>query len=284
MDANEPMKVKIAKAQSQKIPYMVVLGDKEVEERVVSVRDRSEGDLGQWDRDQVPGRDQGRRDLILSPNSMALPPMPRDTEGTLPRCRFFNERKTHGKEEVRHYAAKMRQANREAVATVVALAVIVAPGSPAASGWPTRASRCSPLPSGSSGNRGHLAGGVLAAIVLAAACSPTSASMTTMRKEPPMNSLLESFGSDGTLDMLIPLAPLVLFLLVALVVSIIVRARSRAAGGSFVNRYFIGNRALGGFVLAMTTIATYGSVSSFVGGPARPGRSASAGCTWPWCR
>lgn len=82
-----------------------------------------------------------------------------------------------------------------------------------------------------------------------------------------MNSLLESFGSDGTLDMLIPLAPLVLFLLVALVVSIIVRARSRAAGGSFVNRYFIGNRALGGFVLAMTTIATYGSVSSFVGGP-----------------
>ncbi|KAB1650769.1 threonine--tRNA ligase [Adlercreutzia muris] len=50
MDANEPMKVKIAKAQSQKIPYMVVLGDKEVEERVVSVRDRAEGDLGQWDR------------------------------------------------------------------------------------------------------------------------------------------------------------------------------------------------------------------------------------------
>ena len=29
---------------------MVVLGDKEVEERVVSVRDRAEGDLGQWDR------------------------------------------------------------------------------------------------------------------------------------------------------------------------------------------------------------------------------------------
>lgn len=50
MDANEPMKVKIAKAQSQKIPYMVVLGDKEIAERVVSVRDRAEGDLGQWDR------------------------------------------------------------------------------------------------------------------------------------------------------------------------------------------------------------------------------------------
>ena len=50
MDQNEPMKVKIAKAQSQKIPYMIVMGDKEVEEKIVSVRERSEGDLGQWDR------------------------------------------------------------------------------------------------------------------------------------------------------------------------------------------------------------------------------------------
>lgn len=50
MDQNEPMKVKIAKAQSQKIPYMIVMGDKEVEEKLVSVRERSQGDLGQWDR------------------------------------------------------------------------------------------------------------------------------------------------------------------------------------------------------------------------------------------
>lgn len=50
MEQNEPMKVKIAKAQSQKIPYMIVMGDKEVEEKLVSVRERSEGDLGQWDR------------------------------------------------------------------------------------------------------------------------------------------------------------------------------------------------------------------------------------------
>lgn len=49
MDQNEPMKVKIAKAQSQKIPYMIVMGDKEVAEKLVSVRERSEGDLGQWD-------------------------------------------------------------------------------------------------------------------------------------------------------------------------------------------------------------------------------------------
>jgi threonyl-tRNA synthetase len=49
-DQNEPMKVKIAKAQHMKIPYMVILGDKEIEEGVVSVRERAEGDLGQQDR------------------------------------------------------------------------------------------------------------------------------------------------------------------------------------------------------------------------------------------
>ena len=47
-DQNEPMRVKIAKAQSQKIPYMVVLGDKEVENGTMSVRERHEGDLGSW--------------------------------------------------------------------------------------------------------------------------------------------------------------------------------------------------------------------------------------------
>lgn len=47
-DQNEPMRVKIAKAQSEKVPYMVVIGDKEVEDGTVSVRDRHEGDLGSW--------------------------------------------------------------------------------------------------------------------------------------------------------------------------------------------------------------------------------------------
>lgn len=52
-DQNEPMRVKIAKAQSQKIPYMVVLGDKEVENGNVSVRERHEGDLGAWDVEKL---------------------------------------------------------------------------------------------------------------------------------------------------------------------------------------------------------------------------------------
>lgn len=52
-DQNEPMRVKIAKAQSQKIPYMVVMGDKEIEDGTVSVRERHEGDLGSWPVEQL---------------------------------------------------------------------------------------------------------------------------------------------------------------------------------------------------------------------------------------
>ena len=44
---NEPMRVKIAKAQGQKVPYMLVVGDKEAEEGLVAVRERTEGDIGQ---------------------------------------------------------------------------------------------------------------------------------------------------------------------------------------------------------------------------------------------
>ena len=32
---------------------MVVIGDKEVEERMISVRDRAEGDLGTWERTKL---------------------------------------------------------------------------------------------------------------------------------------------------------------------------------------------------------------------------------------
>lgn len=36
---------------------------------------------------------------------------------------------------------------------------------------------------------------------------------------------------------------------------------------SFLQEYFLGERQLGGFILAMTMVATYGSASSFIGGP-----------------
>ncbi|MDZ4063463.1 MAG: threonine--tRNA ligase, partial [Coriobacteriia bacterium] len=45
-DDQEPMRVKIAKAQQQKVPYMLVVGDKEAEEDTISVRDRTQGDIG----------------------------------------------------------------------------------------------------------------------------------------------------------------------------------------------------------------------------------------------
>jgi len=45
----EPMRVKIAKAQQQKVPYMLVIGDKEVEGDQVAVRERHEGDIGAMD-------------------------------------------------------------------------------------------------------------------------------------------------------------------------------------------------------------------------------------------
>ncbi|MBM7095077.1 sodium/panthothenate symporter [Bacillus sp. H-16] len=38
-------------------------------------------------------------------------------------------------------------------------------------------------------------------------------------------------------------------------------------GSGFLQEYFLGSRELGGFILAMTMIATYGSASSFIGGP-----------------
>jgi len=42
----EKIGYKIRDAQVQKIPYMLVVGDKEVEAGTVSVRERSAGDLG----------------------------------------------------------------------------------------------------------------------------------------------------------------------------------------------------------------------------------------------
>ena len=46
-DRNEKIGYKIREAQLQKIPYMLVVGDKEIEANAVAVRSRKEGDLGQ---------------------------------------------------------------------------------------------------------------------------------------------------------------------------------------------------------------------------------------------
>lgn len=43
---NEKIGYKIREAQLQKVPYMLILGDKEVEAKNLSVRSRKDGDLG----------------------------------------------------------------------------------------------------------------------------------------------------------------------------------------------------------------------------------------------
>jgi threonyl-tRNA synthetase len=45
-DRSEKMNYKIREAQMQKVPYMLVVGDREAEARTVSVRHRQAGDLG----------------------------------------------------------------------------------------------------------------------------------------------------------------------------------------------------------------------------------------------
>ena len=50
---NEPMRIKIAKAQQQKVPYMLVVGDKEAETGTVGVRERLAGDIGARTLDEL---------------------------------------------------------------------------------------------------------------------------------------------------------------------------------------------------------------------------------------
>src|SRR5688500_3925526 len=55
-DRNEKMGYKIREAQVQKVPYMLVVGDKEVEAGNVSVRHRQRGDLGAQAVDQLAAK------------------------------------------------------------------------------------------------------------------------------------------------------------------------------------------------------------------------------------
>ncbi len=53
---NEKIGFKIREAQMQKVPYMLVLGDKEVADGVVAVRSRKDGDLGVMSLDAFAGK------------------------------------------------------------------------------------------------------------------------------------------------------------------------------------------------------------------------------------
>ena len=59
---NEKIGYKIREAQLEKVPYMVVVGDKDIENNTISIRKRKEGDLGAMTVEQflekiVPDRD-----------------------------------------------------------------------------------------------------------------------------------------------------------------------------------------------------------------------------------
>ena len=55
MSGAEKMGLKIREAEKQKVPYMMIVGDQEVEKQMISVRKRKEGDLGQLKLDEVSG-------------------------------------------------------------------------------------------------------------------------------------------------------------------------------------------------------------------------------------
>lgn len=68
------------------------------------------------------------------------------------------------------------------------------------------------------------------------------------------------------MSQLTSLVPIALFFIVLLAVGLISSYRANRAA-HFKREYFLGSQNLGGFVLALTLVATYGSVSSFVSGP-----------------
>ncbi|MCS0543585.1 sodium/panthothenate symporter, partial [Aeromonas veronii] len=72
------------------------------------------------------------------------------------------------------------------------------------------------------------------------------------------------------------LIPFIALLVIIFIVGIYAAGRLKESAG-FLQDYFLGSRELGGFVLAMTMVATYGSASSFIGGP---GAAYTMGLGW----
>lgn len=52
-DRSEKIGYKIREAQLEKVPYMVVVGDKDIENQVVSIRSRKDGDIGQMTAEEL---------------------------------------------------------------------------------------------------------------------------------------------------------------------------------------------------------------------------------------
>ena len=72
------MRVKIAKAQQQKVPFMLVVGDKEAESDTVGVRERTEGDIGAQSIDAFAEQGAGHPPVAHGPTRVIR----RETMGT----------------------------------------------------------------------------------------------------------------------------------------------------------------------------------------------------------
>ncbi|MBT0717683.1 sodium/pantothenate symporter [Rosenbergiella epipactidis] len=63
------------------------------------------------------------------------------------------------------------------------------------------------------------------------------------------------------------LIPLIIYLLLVVMISIVAMVQQKRAKGPFLTEYFLGGRTMSGFLLAMTLTTAYISASSFIGGP-----------------
>lgn len=84
-----------------------------------------------------------------------------------------------------------------------------------------------------------------------------------------------------TKNQIIMLSVLIIYLVVNFVIGLVASKKDeKKSNMSFTKKYFIGSRGMNGLVLAMTTVATYTSVSSFVSGPGAAGLTYGFSQVW----
>ncbi|MBQ8412893.1 MAG: sodium/panthothenate symporter, partial [Lachnospiraceae bacterium] len=80
---------------------------------------------------------------------------------------------------------------------------------------------------------------------------------------------------------IIMLSILVIYLVANCVIGMVVsKKEEKKSSMNISKKYFIGSRGMNGLVLAMTTVATYTSVSSFVSGPGAAGLTYGFSQVW----
>ena len=84
-----------------------------------------------------------------------------------------------------------------------------------------------------------------------------------------------------TSNQVIMLVILIVYLLVNVVLGLVLgKKRDSGSGADSEKKYFIGGRGMNGLILAMTTMATYTSVSSFISGPGAAGLTYGYAQAW----